>query len=267
MASFSVPDSELRHEIYNPANFSASESSFDLENHMKVEKLDGLNENIKILYLFIHYIYFIVMDNPHIKSRYELLFESHQTKSTLYLKLQEIANKMSKMTGVKSFMKTIFQEAHEKRLSDEPYPVIAMFIKYYHDNYHLFKEITDISVLDTIINEVKEKSYLWLTKVGRSTHPSYTPEIHSLYNSKQNPRYAPPPPRMPPPIGIRLANSIGLGETYANIRARAATVKSTLGIAGKKTRGKKKKSKDKKSKDKKKKQKKTTQKKPPTKKD
>ena len=61
---------------------------------------------------------------------------------------------------------------------------------------------------------------------------------------------------MPPPIGIRLANSIGLGETYANIRARAATVKSTLGIAGKKTRGKKKKSKDKKSKDKKKKQKK-----------
>ena len=40
MASFSVPDSELRREIYNPANFSASESSFDVENHMKVEKLD-----------------------------------------------------------------------------------------------------------------------------------------------------------------------------------------------------------------------------------
>ena len=143
------------------------------------------------------------------KSEYELLFKSHQTKSTLYLKLQKIANKMTKIKGFESFMKTIFQEAHVKRLSDEPYPLIPMFIKYYDDNYRLLKSSIkkDIVVLDTIINEAK-KSYLWLTEVGRSTHPSYTPEVHSLYNSTQDSRYAPPPPSgipssyvLPPPSG------------------------------------------------------------------
>ena len=208
MSSFSVPNSCLRQEIYTPAIFSASESSFALQKHMEVEKLDELNENIKILYLFIHYIHFIVIDNQIMKSRYELLFESHTTKSILYLKLQEIANKMSKIKGFKLFMKTIFQGAHEKRLSDEPYPIIAMFIKYYHDNYRLFKRIKDISILNTILNEVKKESYLWLTEEGRSTYPSYTTEVHKLYNDTKEVKYAPPPPSgipasyiLPPPPG------------------------------------------------------------------
>ena len=204
MSLFNVPSPNLRQEIYNPARFSASESSFNLQKHMEIEKLEGLNENIKILYLFIHYIYFIIVENSIMKSRYEVLFKTHLTNSKLYLKLQRIANKMSKIKSFILFMKTIFEKAHEKRLSDEPYPLIAVFIKYYDDNYSILKNNIkkDIDILDTIVNEVKEKSYLWLTEVGRSTHPSYTPEIHSLYNSTKDPRYAPPPPSGPPPPSV-----------------------------------------------------------------
>jgi len=204
MSLFNVPNPNLRQQIYNPASFSASESSFNLQKHMEIEKLEGLNENIKILYLFIHYIYFIIVENSIMKSRYEVLFESHLTNSKLYLKLQRIANKMSKIKSFILFMKTIFEKAHEKRLSDEPYPLIAVFIKYYDDNYSILKNSIkkDIDILDTIVNEVKKKSYLWLTEVGRSTHPSYTPEIHSLYNSTEDSRYAPPPPSGPPPPSV-----------------------------------------------------------------
>lgn len=199
MASFSVSNNKLRREIYNPANFSASESSFALQKHMEVEKLDKLNENVKILYLFIHYIHFTVIENPYMKSLYEELFKSHKTKSKLYLQLKRIADKMSKIEPFKLFMKNIFQEANEKRVSDEPYPVIAVFIKYYYEKNMLFKRIKNIGLLDNIINKVKQESYLWLTEEGRSTYPSYTPEVHGLYNSTQDQRYAPPPPPGPPP--------------------------------------------------------------------
>lgn len=199
MASFSVSNNQLRQRIDNPANFSASESSFALQKHMEVEKLDKLNENVKILYLFIHYIHFTVIVNPYMKSLYEELFKTHKTKSTLYLQLKRIADKMIKIEPFKLFMKNIFQEANEKRVSDEPYPVIAVFIKYYHEKNMLFKRIKNIGLLDNIINKVKQESYLWLTEEGRSTYPSYTPEVHELYNSTQDQRYAPPPPPGPPP--------------------------------------------------------------------
>tara|TARA_Y100000389_G_C17018059_1_gene297423 strand:+ start:251 stop:469 length:219 start_codon:yes stop_codon:yes gene_type:complete len=64
---------------------------------MTVEKLDKLNKNIKKLHLFIHYIYFTVLDYSQINSLYKKLFKSDKTKPNLYSPLKRIADNMSKI--------------------------------------------------------------------------------------------------------------------------------------------------------------------------
>ena len=258
--------------IFYPIIEKSEMAIFHIKDELSDDEKKLLLENLQYMYFFIFYFTQfirnsgkvnseIIEDNDNIINKYlSKKYPIYKSFPSISKKLYSKYNSLTR-SFINDFLKLpneIYEENKKPNLSD---PTIPLFIEKYTRHKDEINQVLeeDAEKLESIIKNVSNNDLLYLTYYGHKLNPPpiYSTTIPNLSKANKDEKYKilldVPPPKMPPPIGIRVA---------AKIRASASTIKRKFGFAGKKTRGKKKKSKDKK-----KKQKKTTQKKPLTKKD
>jgi hypothetical protein len=185
---FYVDDPELRRVILNPADTFAFGEYVKLHNVVNKTDLNKYLKDIRNLYLIISYLHFLVTKNTFFIPKYQALFHKHKTDSKILKKLQGVAESIKQNGKINSDIETLFDQANEERMPNERAPILAKFIKIYQENRDHLNRVSNITLLDKLINDVKRSGVLYLTKLGRSIPGSF---VH------------PPPPTGSPPEDIK----------------------------------------------------------------
>ncbi len=170
---FDLDDSELRHSILNPADSFAFGEYVKL--HQVVDKTDLSKhlKDIRNLYLIINYLHFLVIEHTYLMKKYQDVFKKHKTDSNILKKLQSVAERIKKNGKINSDIETLFDQANEERMPTERAPILAKFIKIYQENRDHLNRVSNIILLDKLINDVKRSGVLYLTELGRSIPGSF----------------------------------------------------------------------------------------------